>query len=117
MNYSPFNEIHDWNLLLKGRSPIFVHANSSLAGLATIRASGNKEKFYREFETHYDSHSKAYFSFICIQRWFSIRLDFIVLIYIIFAIFSSIVAKGIKNQSLYYIVFKMNLKLFDHIFL
>ena len=76
------------------RSPIFVHANSTLTGISTIRASKRNDIFIREFETHVDYHTRAYFAFICTQRWFSLRLDLIVCLFVMFAVYSSILAKG-----------------------
>ena len=76
------------------RSPIFVHASSTLSGISTIRASQRGDVFDREFETHVNYHTRAYFAFICTQRWFSLRLDLIVCIFVIFTVYSSILAKG-----------------------
>ena len=80
---------------LLDRSPIFVHANSTLSGISTIRASNKMKIFNKEFETHLDYHTRAYFAFICTQRWFSLRLDLIVCFFMMFAVYSSILAKGI----------------------
>jgi len=84
------------------RSPIFIHANSTLTGITTIRAAKKEEIFSSEFDAHQDYHTRAYFAYICIQRWFSIRLDLIVVIFVIFSVISSIIAKGINAFGVFF---------------
>jgi hypothetical protein len=78
----------------QARSPVFIHATSTAAGLVTIRASKNQEVLVREFETHYDDHTKAYFAVVCVNRWFGIRLGNIVVFYTVFIVYACIAAKG-----------------------
>jgi ATP-binding cassette subfamily C (CFTR/MRP) protein 4 len=83
------------------RSPIFIHANSTLTGITTIRAARKEKIFASEFDAHQDYHTRAYFAYICIQRWFSIRLDLIVVVFIIFSVISSIIAKGTNLSTIF----------------
>ena len=56
------------------RSPIFVHINNTLSGLSTIRAANMQKVINDEFYVHTDFHTKAFSSFIFINRWFGFRL-------------------------------------------
>eukprot|EP00039_Didymoeca_costata_P001601 m.53653 g.53653 ORF g.53653 m.53653 type:complete len:1321 (-) comp10876_c0_seq1:105-4067(-) len=60
------------------RSPIYSLFSNSLAGLSTIRASPSKSRFVYSMDHALDEHSRAYFAFIGVSRWFGFRLDAIV---------------------------------------
>jgi hypothetical protein len=79
------------------RSPIFIHTNNTTAGIVTIRACRNQEILIREYEAHYDDHTKAFFAVTCVNRWFGIRLNNIVVFYTIFIVYACIAAKGLNN--------------------
>jgi hypothetical protein len=74
-----------------------------LTGITTIRAAKKEGIFASEFDAHQDYHTRAYFAYICIQRWFSIRLDLIVVIFVIFSVISSIIAKGINEFTVCFV--------------
>lgn len=78
----------------QGRSPIFVHTNSSIEGIVTIRADHKEEILKKEFEMLYNNHTRAYFGFLTAHRWFGMRLDFMCALYTIFTLFGCIFLKG-----------------------
>ncbi len=81
------------------RSPILVHANSTVEGIATIRCSSKEEILCREFEKHNDDHTRAYHAFYISQRWFGLRLDFLCSLFTIFVLFYCIYMKDYLNLS------------------
>ncbi|CAH0557333.1 unnamed protein product [Brassicogethes aeneus] len=64
------------------RSPVFSHINASLQGLTTIRAYGAQEVLKKEFDTHQDLHSSAFYLFVSCNRTFGFWLDFHCVIYL-----------------------------------
>uniref|UniRef100_A0A3P9LF64 ATP-binding cassette, sub-family C (CFTR/MRP), member 4 n=1 Tax=Oryzias latipes TaxID=8090 RepID=A0A3P9LF64_ORYLA len=77
------------------RSPVFSHLSSSLQGLWTIRAFGAEERFQREFDSHQDLHSGAWFLFITTARWLAVWLDGICAIFITITTFGVLL---LRNQ-------------------
>ncbi|KAK4700227.1 hypothetical protein P7C70_g6022, partial [Phenoliferia sp. Uapishka_3] len=59
------------------RSTLYAHFSESLAGLATIRAFGETDRFMHENEKYLDLENRAYFITIINQRWLAVRLDLI----------------------------------------
>ena len=72
---------------------MFVHTNSTIEGIATIRASGQESILCREFETHNDNHTRAFFGFLGAHRWFGLRLDCLCSVYAITTLFCYIFFK------------------------
>ncbi len=81
------------------RSPILIHANSTVEGIATIRCSSKEDILCREFEKHNDGHTRAYHSFYISQRWFGLRLDFLCSLFTVFVLFFCIYMKDYLNLS------------------
>ena len=81
------------------RSPILVHANSTVEGISTIRCSGKEDIISKEFEYHNDNHSRAYFAFYVTQRWFGLRLDILCSLFIICVLLFSIFIKDYIHLS------------------
>uniref|UniRef100_A0A3P9MLX9 ATP-binding cassette, sub-family C (CFTR/MRP), member 4 n=1 Tax=Oryzias latipes TaxID=8090 RepID=A0A3P9MLX9_ORYLA len=77
------------------RSPVFSHLSSSLQGLWTIRAFGAEERFQREFDSHQDLHSGAWFLFLTTSRWLAVWLDGICAIFITITTFGVLL---LRNQ-------------------
>ena len=71
-----------------------MHANNTVNGMVTIRASKSEKIMQKEFESHIDFHSRSYITFIHLERWFGQKLDFILCIYITAAIFVLIITRG-----------------------
>jgi hypothetical protein len=82
---------------IQGRSPIFSHATSTAAGIVTIRACRNENTMLEEFKIYSDENTKPYFINCAISRWFAMRLDNYLLLFILVAIFSCI---GFKSTDL-----------------
>nr|CAH7729852.1 unnamed protein product [Callosobruchus chinensis] len=70
------------------RSPVFSHLSASLLGLTTIRAFGAEDVLTKEFDSHQDLHSSAWFAFISTSRAFGYWLDIVCIIYITLVTFS-----------------------------
>ena len=51
-----------------------MHISNTIAGIMTIRACKNENKFFEEYSQHIDYHTRSASSFININRWFAIRL-------------------------------------------
>lgn len=77
-----------------GRSPIFIHTNSTIDGLSILRASQNNQILTTEFHAHCDNHTRAYYGFSVAHRWFGMRLDLMCSIYTIVTLFSCIFLRG-----------------------
>ena len=67
---------------LSARSPIYSHVGATIQGIHTIRASKAEENFLQEFYKHQDLHISAWFLFHSINRWFTVRLDGLVAVFI-----------------------------------
>lgn len=74
------------------RSPIFSHLNASLQGLSTIRAFRAQGILCREFNSHMDVNTSAWFIYITTTRAFALWLDFVCVIYIAVVTLSFVVA-------------------------
>ncbi|RNA03236.1 multidrug resistance-associated 4-like, partial [Brachionus plicatilis] len=86
-----------------GRSPIFVHTNTSIEGISTIRAASKGQLLTSEFYSHYDYHTRAYFGFFVVHRWFGLRLDFLCSLYTIMTLFACIFLRdnlGLKSGQI-----------------
>ena len=81
------------------RSPLFVHVNSTLQGLTTIRAANTETIMIKEFEDRQDLHTSAFSIYLSINRWFGIRLDCLLLVYSWALVLTSVFARGeIENK-------------------
>ncbi|KAG5679349.1 hypothetical protein PVAND_008920 [Polypedilum vanderplanki] len=70
------------------RSPIFSHLSATLNGLSTIRAFNAEEILTKEFDSHQDLNSTAFYLFLGSSRAFGFWLDFTLCIYIALVILS-----------------------------
>ncbi|KAM0753983.1 ABC transporter [Meredithblackwellia eburnea MCA 4105] len=59
------------------RSGLYAHFSESLAGLATVRAFRETERFKKDNENFIDIENRAYYLTVINQRWLAIRLDLI----------------------------------------
>nr|CAD7572757.1 unnamed protein product [Timema californicum] len=57
------------------RSPVFSHVSASFSGLTTIRASGAQEMLRKEFDSHQDLHTSAWYLTIATTIAFGFWLD------------------------------------------
>ncbi|CAH1738394.1 unnamed protein product, partial [Aphis gossypii] len=79
------------------RSPVYTHVNSSLQGLATIRAFNVEEILIQEFTIHQDLHSSAWYLFMALNRAFGFWLNIGCLIYTIVVIISLMLISDATN--------------------
>ncbi|KAJ2548611.1 hypothetical protein EV175_004762, partial [Coemansia sp. RSA 1933] len=59
------------------RSPIYAGFQEMLVGVSTIRAFGKSERFIAENLRRIDANQRSYYSLISLDRWLSIRLEWI----------------------------------------
>ncbi|XP_047107556.1 ATP-binding cassette sub-family C member 4-like [Schistocerca piceifrons] len=76
------------------RSPVFSHLSDSLNGLTTIRASGTQDIVRKEFDSHQDLHTSAWFQFIATGTAFGFWLDCLSAIFVTLVTFSFLVLGG-----------------------
>uniref|UniRef100_A0A0P6IW43 Putative abc transporter c family member n=1 Tax=Aedes aegypti TaxID=7159 RepID=A0A0P6IW43_AEDAE len=73
------------------RSPVFSHLAASLAGLPTIRAFAAQNELIREFDSHQDIHTAAFYMFITSSTAFGFALDLLCLIFVLVVVFSFLI--------------------------
>jgi len=81
------------------RSPMFSHLSATLDGLTTIRSSNSVEKVTEEFYECQDHQSEAWYLFICIIRWFALRLEALLLIFVTISIFGPFIIKEFSDVN------------------
>jgi len=81
------------------RSPLFVQFSETLGGLSTIRAFGQQNRFIGEFEGKVDKNTRSTYCSKVVDRWLSIRLEFIGAIVVLLAamLSSQIAISSSKN--------------------
>jgi ATP-binding cassette, subfamily C (CFTR/MRP), member 4 len=80
-------------------SPILDHTNNLIQGIVTIRAARNVHSIIEnEFKNHLNLQSRCNLT-VYLNRWFSLRLDLLLLVYIVFLSYSSIFGKTLLNIS------------------
>ena len=79
---------------------MFAHLSATLDGLTTIRSSGSVDKVTEEFLECQDHQSDGWFLFISSSRWFSIRLEAILLLFIGFAVFAPMIIQNFASKCI-----------------
>ncbi|KAL9932849.1 hypothetical protein V8E36_008104 [Tilletia maclaganii] len=59
------------------RSKLYASFGETLTGLASIRAFRAQSRFVRMNESNIDYNNRAYYLTIAVQRWLSVRMDFL----------------------------------------
>ncbi|CAF4216107.1 unnamed protein product [Rotaria sp. Silwood2] len=77
------------------RSPIYALFSSSLDGLTSIRAFRAQGDFLNMFMDRIDINSRAYFLLFASERWFGLRLDFMVSL---LTLVTAILAVALRHQ-------------------
>ncbi|KAJ2520559.1 hypothetical protein H4217_001964 [Coemansia sp. RSA 1939] len=57
------------------RSPIFAHFQESIGGVSTIRAYNQQPRFVAENEDRIEKNIRAYYTYLSLNRWLSLRLE------------------------------------------
>ncbi|XP_078033391.1 ATP-binding cassette sub-family C member 4 isoform X2 [Augochlora pura] len=73
------------------KSPVFSHVSSSMFGLTTIRSSSAQDMVRKEFDTHQDLHTGAYYLTIATGTAFGFALDIVSICFIAFVTCSFII--------------------------
>jgi hypothetical protein len=84
-------------LILKARSPLLNHLNSTNAGLATIRSAKKTELYTVQYHNKMNYYTRVNFPFITAKRWFALRLDLVITVFIATIIISAILVKSMNN--------------------
>ena len=81
------------------RSPLYSHISLTLQGLSTIRALGIEERMTQDLHYFQNEHSRAWYYYICGERWFGSRIDFLCALTIVFGIFSAFFSRCVYLQD------------------
>lgn len=73
-NCKQFKEFLDLNLIFSSRGPLSAHFSETLAGLPTIRASRQQNRFIKQMFHHLDINTNAFLLLNTSSRWLSIAL-------------------------------------------
>ena len=72
------------------RSPLLANYAETLTGLVTIRAYGVQDRFLKEGRRMLDNNDRAFYVFLCMNRWLTLRLEtmtaFLIFLVSVFAI-------------------------------
>nr|APD26526.1 ATP-binding cassette transporter subfamily C member 4 X5 protein [Brachionus koreanus] len=80
------------------RDPLLDHLNASTSGISTIRSSNKTEEYKNLLNQKMDAYTMVNFPYITAKRWFALRLDLGIVIFIGFIIFGSVLVKHfLKN--------------------
>ena len=77
---------------------MFSHFSETLEGLPTIRALQAVDVVIKEFYDCQDLQSDGWYLFLNTIRWFGIRLDMIVTVFIFCAIYAPIIATEFTSK-------------------
>ena len=75
------------------RSPLYSHISLALQGLCTIRALRIEDRITQDFHYLQDNHTRAWYYYITCTRWFSLRLDFLAGLLVLFSLIAALVAR------------------------
>ena len=81
------------------RSPLYSHISLTLQGLSTIRALGIEERMTQDLHYFQNEHSRAWYYYICGERWFGTKIDFLCALTIAFGIFSAFFSQCVYLQD------------------
>lgn len=79
---------------MKDRSPILDHANATTAGIAIIRSSKKVDNYKTLYNEIMDNYTKVNFPYITAKRWFALRLDIAIVVFIAMIIFGSLLVQS-----------------------
>jgi hypothetical protein len=74
-------------------SPVSSHVTVTSAGLVTIRACQNQGVMFDEFCKLFDKHTRSSFTHSGLSRWFALRLDIFLVVFISLTIHGCILFK------------------------
>ncbi|XP_014227213.1 probable multidrug resistance-associated protein lethal(2)03659 [Trichogramma pretiosum] len=77
------------------RSPVFNHLSASIQGISTIRALRAQEVLTKEFDSHQDLHSSAWFLFFSGSRAFGFYIESIYLIFTASVVFTLVAVNDV----------------------
>ena len=82
------------------RSPLYAHFSETLNGAPTIRAYCQQRRFTAEHMHRLDTHQRAYFSGIAVNRWLAIRLESIGSLMVFLAALFAVLMRRTMDPSL-----------------
>ena len=72
------------------RSPLYSHISVTIQGLSTIRSYKEQDKFDDKLHHYLNEHTKAWYLYIAINRWFGMRIDMISTLFLTFVVMTAI---------------------------
>nr|QNH67957.1 ATP-binding cassette transporter subfamily C member 4 X6 [Brachionus plicatilis] len=72
------------------RSPLLDLLNAITAGIAIIRSSNKTDEYKRKYNEKMNKYTRVNFPFITAKRWFALRLDLAIVLFIAFIIYGSV---------------------------
>lgn len=80
---------------------MFTHLNTTLNGLATVRAFKNERFLKTEFDNLQDTHTSSWYMFLTASAAYLFILDFFTFIFTVFVIFSFLLFNNSKYSHFY----------------
>ena len=81
------------------RSPIFAHFGESLGGLPVIRSFQRQMLFQRGNEVRLDDNIASYYALKVVDRWLSLRLEFLGNIIVFFSALLAVLSKSAAGSA------------------
>ncbi|XP_056634445.1 ATP-binding cassette subfamily C member 4-like isoform X1 [Diorhabda sublineata] len=81
------------------KSPVFSHVNSTLNGMATIRACKAEEMLREEFDHHQDVHTSAWYLTIACINCFGLWLDLIAIVFLAVVTYGLVILDVYSNVN------------------
>lgn len=76
------------------RSPLLSHVAESLHGIETLRTFNRQAHIISKHDTNIDRSLKVQYALISVQRWLSLRIEFLGALLVLFASLAAILSKG-----------------------
>jgi ATP-binding cassette, subfamily C (CFTR/MRP), member 4 len=81
----------------KHRSPIYAHLSQTLDGIFVLHSfPGATQQYLNQFEHFMSEHTRAFYNYVLVGRWFGSRLDMLVWLVTVVVLFVSV---GNKNSA------------------
>lgn len=85
---------------LKERTPLLDILNATTSGISIIRSSKKTDKYKTMYNRKMDDYTMVNFPFITAKRWFALRLDLGIVIFIGLIIYGSVCVQSILIKIL-----------------
>nr|QNH67889.1 ATP-binding cassette transporter subfamily C member 4 X6 [Brachionus rotundiformis] len=76
------------------RTPLLNHLNDTTSGIAVIRSSKKTDTYRSSYHSKMNDYTNVNFPYITAKRWFALRLDLAIVIFIAFIIYGSVLVQN-----------------------